>query len=191
MKLSLVYALALSSLTATAAQATDFTAVLQTYLDTEVSTWAASPEIVAALKAQNAVTADFDQAKIDALDAEWRATVASPDTPIIADVLNDPLSDYLRGVMMQAGGQIAEIIVMDAKGLNAGITGVTSDYWQGDEAKHQKTYGAGANGQFVDEVEFDESTQSYVGQVSVVVVDPESGAPIGAVTVGVDAESLL
>ena len=42
-----------------------------------------------------------------------------------------------------------------------------------------------------DEIEFDESTQSYLAQVSVTLSDPSSGAPIGAMTIGLDAESLF
>jgi hypothetical protein len=45
---------------------------------------------------------------------------------------------------------ITEMFVMDAKGLNVGQSDVTSDYWQGDEAKWQKTYGAGPGVVFVD-----------------------------------------
>jgi hypothetical protein len=79
---------------------------------------------------------------------------------------------------------------MDNKGLNVAQSDVTSDYWQGDEAKWKKSFLAGPDGLFIDEVEFDESTQTYQAQVSVSIADPDSGEAIGAITVGVNVELL-
>jgi hypothetical protein len=80
---------------------------------------------------------------------------------------------------------------MDARGLNVAASTPTSDYWQGDEAKFTDTYSQGPGAIHVGDVEFDESTQSYQGQVSIVVVDPDTGNPIGAITVGLNAEALM
>ncbi len=85
---------------------------------------------------------------------------------------------------------IAEVFVMDDKGLNVGQSAVTSDYWQGDEAKWQKSYGAGAGAIFVDEVEKDESTQALQSQVSIAISDPASNEVIGAITLGINVEGL-
>ena len=80
---------------------------------------------------------------------------------------------------------------MDAQGLNVAASGLTSDYWQGDEAKFTETYGKGAGAVHFGEVEFDESSQTYQAQISVTVTDPATGQPIGAITVGVDAAHLM
>lgn len=79
---------------------------------------------------------------------------------------------------------------MDAKGLNVGQSDVTSDYMQGDEAKHQKTYVAGPKSTFIDEVEFDDSSQTFQTQISRTIIDPADGKAIGAITVGVNVENL-
>ncbi len=42
----------------------------------------------------------------------------------------------------------------------------------------------------ISEVEEDESTQSYQSQLSLPVVDPSSGAVIGAITLGINVELL-
>src|SRR3546814_1455058 len=78
---------------------------------------------------------------------------------------------------------------MDNRGLNVGQSDVTSDYWQGDEAKWQKSYQGGADAIFVDEVEMDESTQTFQSQVSMPIVDPATGEVIGAITVGVNVDA--
>lgn len=187
----LMTSLAAIALAASPAFADEFTPALQSYLNDEVSRWAQSPEIVAAIKAQNEAHAGLTQSQIDEMDQAWRANVGDPSSDIIAPVLNNVVSDNLRDRVDASDGSITEVFVMDQHGLNVAASDVTSDMWQGDEAKFQKTYGMGPDGKHVSEVELDESTQRYQGQVSLTIIDPDTGAPIGAITVGVDAESLL
>jgi hypothetical protein len=100
-------------------------------------------------------------------------------------------ADFLRGQVDASGGRITEVFIMDRHGLNVAASAMTSDMWQGDEAKFTETYSMGAGAVHFSEVELDESTQRYQAQISVTIVDPSSGEPIGAMTVGVDAEALL
>lgn len=72
---------------------------------------------------------------------------------------------------------------MEAQRLNVAVSYTTSDYWQGDEAKHEDTYGIGPDAVHYSEIELDESRQRYQGQISVTLVDPATGEPIGAVTI--------
>ncbi len=150
---------------------------------------AQSPEIVAAIKAQNEETAGYDQAKIDSLDQQWRTEVDASSHPMIDGVLGNSASEYLKSVLDDSQGLFTEIFAMDAKGLNVGQSGVTSDYWQGDEGKWQNTYSVGADAVDIGDVELDDSTQTYQSQVSVPVVG-DDGKPIGAITFGVNVEQL-
>ena len=90
----------------------------------------------------------------------------------------------------ERGGQVLEIFVMDNRGLNVAQSDVTSDYWQGDEAKWKKTYSVGPDAVFVDEVELDESSQTFQAQISMSIKDPATNAVIGAITVGVNVDEL-
>ncbi|WP_424980775.1 hypothetical protein [Leisingera sp. S232] len=171
--------------------ASEFAPAMEDYYASSLSGWVQSPDIVSAIQAQNAANANLGQSDIDALDQDWRANVGDPGNAIIKPVLSSALADALRERVEASGGVITEIFVMDLHGLNVAASGITSDMWQGDEAKFQKTYGAGAGAVHYSEVELDESTQSYQGQISVTISDPASGNPIGAITVGVDAESLI
>lgn len=179
------------SLVTAPAFANDFAPALEAFLNEDVRGWSQSDEIVAAIKAQNAKHAGLSQPQIDDMDKTWRANVGDTSSALIAPVLNNAAADTLRLQIEKSGGQITEIFLMDEHGLNVAASGVTSDMWQGDEAKFQKTFGIGPDGQHFGEVELDESTQTYQGQISLTIVDPATGAPIGAMTVGVDAESLL
>ena len=165
-------------------------AAMQAYVDTEIMTWAQDALIVDAITVRNAETAGYDAARIDALDQTWRADVGTGSDMIDA-VLSNAAADFLRTRIDASGGMITEVFIMDAQGLNVAASGATSDYWQGDEAKFQETYPKGAGAVHFGEIEFDESSQTYQAQISVTIVDPASGAPIGAMTVGIDAETLM
>ena len=165
-------------------------APLQEFAASTVKAWTAEPVLVEAVKAQNARTSGYDQAKIEELDRQWRAETSAARSPMIDEVLGNALSSRLSELKEQQGGLVTEIFVVDAQGLNVGQSDVTSDYWQGDEAKYQETYAAGPDSVFVDEVEKDESTQMFQSQVSMTVIDPANGEPIGAITVGVNMDAL-
>lgn len=162
----------------------------ESFAQTEIKKWAADPDIVAAVTAANTERAGYDQAKLDELDKQWRAEVGAAAHPLIDATAANPASAKLKAICDGQGGLVTEAFVMDAKGLNVGMCDATSDYWQGDEPKWQKTYSAGPDAVFVDDVEQDESTQKFQVQTSITVVDA-SGKAIGAMTVGLDAESLM
>lgn len=162
----------------------------QAWAEKTLREWMKDPAVVEAVKAQNAKHASLTQDKIDALDKQWRAETKAAAKPLINEVMGNPLSSYLKKKEAESKGLVTEIFVMDNKGLNVGQSDVTSDYWQGDEAKWQKTFSVGPNAVFVDKVDQDESTQKFQTQVSISVVDG-AGAVIGAVTVGLDVEMLM
>lgn len=162
----------------------------EAFAQSEIAKWAAEPDIIAAVTTANAEHAALDQAKIDELDAQWRAEVGAAAHPLIDSVVNAAASAKLKEKCAGSNGLVTEMILMDSKGLNVGVCDATSDYWQGDEGKWQKTFQAGAGAVFADDVEQDESTQRFQLQTSVTVVDA-SGAAIGALTVGLDAEGLM
>lgn len=182
--------LLLGSALATPAAANEFAPQIEKVFSTSISGWLADPVVVNAIKAQNATTADYDDAKIDELDKAWRAEAKAGGGTLIDSVLANDLSKFLKGKKDGSEGLFSEIFIMDAKGLNVGQSDVTSDYMQGDEAKHQKTYGAGPKATFIDEVEFDDSSQTFQTQISQTIVDPADGKAIGAITVGVNVENL-
>lgn len=173
------------------AVASEFEPAMQAFLDGQISNWAQSEEVVAAILAQNAKNSGLSESDIIARDTTWRAEVGTGSTPSISAVLDHPASDFLREQVTASGGAITEVFIMDMMGLNVAASAVTSDMWQGDEDKFTATYSVGADAVHFGEVEFDESTQTFQGQISLTIVDPSTREPIGAMTVGVDAEALL
>ena len=174
----------------TNALANEFESQILDILNNQVSGWLSDPAIVDAIKAQNAEHANLGDADIDALDKKWRAEAKAGSGEMIDGVLAKDISKFLTGKKEGSNGVFSEIFVMDNKGLNVGQSDVTSDYMQGDEGKWQKTYQAGPDAVFVDEVEFDDSSQTFQSQVSKTIVDPADGKPIGAITLGINVENL-
>ncbi len=140
--------------------------------------------------AQNSRLQKLPQDQIDALDKQWRAERESDDKPLIAATLSNPLSVYLVRLQGKSLGLYAEIFVMDQNGLNVGQSSITSDFWQGDEAKFQKTYDVSSDALFIDEPEWDDAAKIWRGQVSFTLTEADSTTPIGAVTMEVNLTEL-
>jgi len=188
---TIAYSLAAAVAFAPAAFASEYDAAMAAYLEENISSWATDPTIISAIMAQNEMTHGYGQAEIDAMEAQWAAQVGASDSPLVDAVLGHAAADFLRTQVDAAGGPILEVFIVDALGLNVAASHATSDVWQGDEAKFMETFAKGADAVHFSDIEFDESTQSYQGQISFTISDPATGAPIGAITVGVDAEALL
>lgn len=132
------------------------------------------------VKAQNTRHGTIEQEKIDKLDKQWRAERKADDKPLISATLSNPLSVYLLRMQARAGGLYTEIFIMDNKGLNVGQSSITSDYWQGDEAKYKKTFLVAPDAVFVDEPEWNKDTRTWRAQVNMTISDNEDGKAIGA-----------
>lgn len=186
----LVAAVVLTLTASPALAAGPHVAPMQEIGKTKVASWLNNSAVIEAVKAQNAKNASVSQSEIDTLDKAWRAEVKFGGGSMTKSVLGNSLSSYLKKVKADSQGLYTEIFVMDNKGLNVGQSDVTSDYWQGDEAKWQKTYKVGPQAMHIGKVKTDESTQTLQSQLSMPVVDPATGKVIGAVTVGVNVELL-
>lgn len=161
---------------------------MKSYVEADVRAKFADPMIIAAVTGANTANAALSPDQILTIDGQWRAEVGK-DSTLIKGVTDNPTSAMLRDLVAASGGKITEVILMDAKGLNVAVSDVTSDYWQGDEDKYTQTFAIGPAAVHVSEVELDESSQTYQAQVSFTIIDPATGAPIGAATVGLNAEA--
>jgi hypothetical protein len=141
------------------------------------------PVIVAAVKAENAKGKTLDQ--IQSKDEKWKATAGIVD--YMQALMDSECGRHLRQIQ-GSESYFAEIFVMDNLGANVAMTDKTSDYWQGDEAKFKKSYNGGQGAIFVDAVNFDDSAQAYLCQVSIPVMD--GGKAIGAITFGIDVDKV-
>ncbi|MCX4029361.1 hypothetical protein H0A36_02875 [Endozoicomonas sp. SM1973] len=152
--------------------------------------WLADKALIDAIIESNSKAADWDEAKIKVLDDKWRLEKISGKYELINDVVNGRASGFVREVQENSNGLYKEVIVMNNKGTNVGVSDITSDYWQGDEAKWQETYLKGNGAIHIAETEFDKSTLTYTTQLSFTVTNPADQKPIGAITLGVALDKL-
>lgn len=164
---------------------------LEAYARDELANWLTDPALIDAINAQNAAHAGLTEEAVIALDQQWRAEAGDGGGPLITQLLSAPVSNWLLNQQDATAGFVTEVFVMDNKGLNVAQSVETSDYWQGDEAKWQETYAVGPAALHISEVEFDDSTGFYQSQASLPISDPATGAVIGAITFGINVQSLM
>ena len=142
-------------------------------------TWGTDPAIVAAVQAQNAKA--IPMSTVHDLDERWQMAFEKED--FMVPYLENPVAEAMRALEAKAS-YVTESFVMDNQGAIVAATQRTSDYWQGDEDKFTESFRDGAGAVHTSAVEFDESADTYLVQVSVPVLS--EGKAIGAVTLGVD-----
>jgi len=167
----------------------DATALISPAFIESTRAWLGEPIVGFSVKAQNLRRGALEQSDILALDEEWRAERESGSKPLIAATLTSPLSIYLIRKQAEARGLFTEIFVMDKNGLNVGQSAITSDYWQGDEAKFQKTFDVGPDAVFIDEPEWDDDSRIWRAQLNLTLTNDDK-EPIGAATVEVNLTEL-
>jgi len=151
--------------------------------NTELVTMGTDPVIVEAVKAENAKGKTLDQIK--EMDEKWQATAGVAD--FMQVLMDSDCGKHLKS-KQESEPYYAEIFVMDNQGALVALTDKTSDYWQGDEAKFTESYKDGAGAVHIGDVEFDDSSQAYLVQVSVPVKDGDKA--IGAITIGIDVDKV-
>lgn len=152
--------------------------------------WTMEPVFQISMRASNEIYAGITQEEIDRLDRAWMDQRKKEDQPLIASIMGNPLSARLMQIQAGSYGLITEIIAMDSYGLNAGLSAISSDFWQGDEAKWQKTYAVGPQAVFIDDAEFFKDIGAWTSQVNLTVNDAKTGLPIGAVTIEINLNEL-
>lgn len=172
------------------AMANEYESQLRDLFQQQLQPWLSSPLLIEAINKQNIDHAGLSNAEIDSMDKDWRSQAKNGGGPLIDRIVQREASSYLSKKKSESGDLVTEVFIMDNKGLNVAVSDITSDYMQGDEAKWQKTYPQGAGQVFVDDVEFDDSSETFQCQVSATVVDPASGQAIGAVTFGINIDAL-
>lgn len=153
--------------------------------------WIAFTEIIKPIASQNIDNREKSLEQLLLKDAQWQEEFSSATPDFSATVLANPLSEKLRQLKEESAGLITEIIVMDERGFNAGISDMTSDYWQGDEEKYLQIFNRPADTLFFDAVLFDESTRRFQVQISAQIYQAENPQAIGVMTVAVDIEKIL
>lgn len=153
--------------------------------------WAKEPVVIETLRQANSRPGRTID-KIIRMDNEWAET--NVDTEWISELLNNPCAEYLKQLQSRKNfekGMYCEIFVMDDQGCITAASKKTSDYWQGDEDKFVKSFADGKGMIFIDDSDYDESTDTALIQVSVPVIDPNTEEAIGVMTIGLNVKAFI
>ena len=150
----------------------------------KVEQLAVDPVLVEAVRSQNAKKVTLDEIK--RLDEQWRATPGTES--YMTALMESACGAKLRSDQAEQS-YYSEMFLVDNQGANVCMTDKTSDYWQGDESKFTRSFTGGKGQVFIDDVKFDDSTQTYVVQASVPVVDADEA--IGVLVVSIDVDKAM
>ena len=160
------------------------TELMKAFIKAELLPLSTNSVFVSEVKAQNAKGISINEIK--RIDKQW--IEAEDELPVHSEILNNVCSRELKKVI-RTNSAIIEAFVMDNQGAVVGETNLTSDYWQGDEAKWTDSYRNGSGGVSIGKEKYDKSAGTKLQQVSLPIID-EDGNVIGAVTYGISTQRL-
>ncbi|MEM7507949.1 MAG: hypothetical protein AAF415_14520 [Pseudomonadota bacterium] len=99
----------------------------------EPQEWITDPVIVYTIREQNPTHRDLTERQINRLDTRWRK--GGVYGPILKDLIGHQASLTLRDRRKQSADLLNEIIVIDSHGMSVAISDLTTDWFQGGEAK--------------------------------------------------------
>lgn len=140
---------------------------------------AADPVIVDEVRKRN--EQNIKLSDIQALDRSW--SEYSSDHPEKRKMFSTKAGRMLKDQVEFDSSIFSEIFLTDNQGANITAWPVTSDYWQGDEAKWHRSFNNGEGDVYIGRLEYDESSQSNAIQISVPVMDDNRA--IGVLIAGI------
>ncbi|PPI84422.1 hypothetical protein KEHDKFFH_09080 [Marinobacter maroccanus] len=149
------------------------------------------PQIIASGPRQESFTDVMTQ------DSMWQALAPSGSTQLADQILDLAGSRTLHDWKVAQDGVVTEAMIMNNMGTLAAMSRLTTDYWQGDEAKFQKVLDAtrqglrGIDALYISPIRYDASTSRFQVTVSAPVSPISDGVPLGVLMLGLDAEEAL
>lgn len=163
---------------------TDASSQMKSFIKEKLLPLCTNSVFVAETAAQNAKGITLDAIK--SIDKEW--IEAEDELPIHSELTGNACANEIKKIASEIPA-IGETFIMDNQGANVGQNALTSDYWQGDEAKWEGAYNGGQGGIVIGEAKLDRSTGQVDQKVSLPIFDAD-GNVIGAACFGIDPNSL-
>ena len=143
-----------------------------------------NPVLVSEIMVQNSMGITLKD--IMAIDKLW--IDAEDEMPIHREKIANRCAQELDQIS-QRDSRFVELFVMDNQGALVCMNNITSDYWQGDEAKWLNTFNKGKGGVDIGRVKFDKSAYAKLQQISLPIIN-NAGSVVGAITFGLNVDKL-
>ena len=154
---------------------------LKSFTEDELVPIGRAEAVVSAVNEQNAL--NLAQSEIRSRDARWKQE--SGVNEFMFSLMTNRAAFRLLNVETR-NGFIVESFVTDNQGALVSLTEVTSDYWQGDEAKFTEAYDGGEGSIRYGPIEFDGSAGEIVTQISVPVMSGGSAVGVAVFSISLD-----
>jgi ABC-type amino acid transport substrate-binding protein len=154
--------------------------------------FARSPELLIRVQSALDVAESPSEEKKRLKDVVWAEMARKGEKSKTAiKILENELSEYLRIFQANTGEQIAEAFVFDIHGQIIGMNRLTTDYDQSDEPQFQMIDSVNRDHALVTDIWYDASTRAFLSQITLPIVDPDSGKTLAALTVGLNVSAAL
>lgn len=178
----------LAIMLAISAQAADYTQDLNDFINQEMKPWVNSDIVVDSLRSQNESNAANSESNLMVLDNNWRAEIRKINQPLISQVLNSDLSQFLKKKLSEGQGVYTEITIVDNKGLNIAQTIISERYWNAGLPRWDKTFRQNSYATYISDIYYSDETSKFQVEVSFMIIADDQ--PIGIIAAGIDVEQL-
>ncbi|MCC9624526.1 transporter substrate-binding domain-containing protein [Thalassospira sp. MA62] len=156
-----------------------------------ITTFAQSERLIDLLRKNTPDQAMNDTARVS-IDQTWQESGRRGEVSRQAyEIIENDLSEYLRDFQARNSIKIAEVFVFGQEGYVLGMSRLISDFDQSDEDKYRMTYFINRDHTMISDIRFDASTHTFLSQITVPILDPDTEMTLGAMTVGLDVSAAL
>jgi hypothetical protein len=153
--------------------------------------WSRLSEVQAALEKHNRLSRELGTEDIRTRERQWQHAFLRQEYDVVDRWLDNELSDTFAKWVSDSEGIIVQVLLMDARGFTVAASPLPANYWQGNEAKHERVISSIPGQPVFDVVRFYRSTESFRAHVGVPVVHPGTREPVGVLSIGVNVEAAL
>tara|TARA_A100001037_G_scaffold231931_1_gene210285 strand:+ start:7464 stop:8042 length:579 start_codon:yes stop_codon:yes gene_type:complete len=155
-----------------------------------VKSWLSDDAVQGTWKAQNDEYAGEHDRSLFVLDKKWKKEFKNEPDPIISAVMDNDLSAFLKQKKEGSQGIYAEIIVLNERGLGAGMSDVTEDYRYGRDDIWTLTFRKGTKSILIGDVEKDDSSGNLQSRLSLPVPHASGKYNVGSISIRLNVEKL-
>jgi hypothetical protein len=155
-------------------------------LDRVFSLLHSDPELIDALREQNALLANQSDEWANDVDRAWRTERYCGTGPLQGASMEKPSSRKLREVVAASDGLVNHALLIDAKGWVTAEPFPSYNFVQTDKPKFRYTFPLGGGARDISWLQRSSDGSHVVCWRSETMIDPITNRPIGAVAVEVD-----
>lgn len=125
------------------------------------------------------------------LDAQWRALAPRHHSEMARIIAAQDASIAMNRWQKDHESLVTEVMLTNSIGALVAMSRLSSDFWQGDEAKFEHHIRKDASNLYISPIYYDESTSRFQVIVSKPIIAESRWLPVGVLIIGLDVEEAL